>query len=544
MGKKANVLILFSDQQRYDTINYAGYSHMITPNLDRLASGGCTYINAHSTNPVCMPARHDLLTGLPGRAHGYYGNHDVPIRDYGLPTLPRIFSENGYRTAAVGKMHFYPARVHHGYNEMFLMEELPVNRQDDQYATWLEKEGLGNIQNLHGVRPHVYHVPQTAQTDERHHGSTWVADKTIEWLEGNKDKPFFLFASWIHPHPPWNIPQEIKGIYKDRELPDPIPRSRCCLDCQDKDEWFGDNETEEEIRKIREAYYTAVTLVDKNIGRVLDYLDKKRILDDTLVIFASDHGEMLKDKGYYSKATAYDGSVRIPFIIRYPEKFGKGELKNEFVDLFDIMPTCLEVCGLKYNGNKYQLIGGSLCSDNPIRDRTIQISSFGAGDRRWVMCRNQRYKYIYHYNQGIEELYEMLEDPGELNNLIRTGTYPYEVYIQLKKNAIEYEKSWGPEDSIKDNDFFVIPGMQFGNTGSENNKFHFWANMQMQYFDERSNNERGEEFIKEIEHALSDHDLSVVGLDEVMNDDEWKQNFMENWRRFGDGGEICKKLFK
>ena len=138
--ERPNVLIIFTDQQRYDTLGAAGFDYIKTPNLDRLAKMGTVYTCAHSSNPVCMPARHDLITGLPGRAHGYYANVEEPIRNKDMPMLPEVFMNAGYRTAAIGKCHHYPARAHHGYGEMHLMEELPENRADDQYATWLKEQ--------------------------------------------------------------------------------------------------------------------------------------------------------------------------------------------------------------------------------------------------------------------------------------------------------------------------------------------------------------------------------------------------------------------
>ena len=134
---KPNVLILCTDQQRADTIAAAGYPHMITPSLDRLARDGSLFTNAYCASPVCVASRHDFLTGLPGRAHGYYRNQGGPIRDYGLPTLPRIFAENGYRTAAIGKTHFQPKRMHHGYSELHLAGDTPSCRPDDQYSQYL-----------------------------------------------------------------------------------------------------------------------------------------------------------------------------------------------------------------------------------------------------------------------------------------------------------------------------------------------------------------------------------------------------------------------
>ena len=118
MSKSPDVLILFTDQQRFDTINAAGFSPMVTPNLDRLCREGTLFRNAYSSNPVCVPARHDLMTGFPGRAHGYFANAGHPIDDYGIPTLQRTFLDSGYRTASVGKTHHAPQREHHGYGEI------------------------------------------------------------------------------------------------------------------------------------------------------------------------------------------------------------------------------------------------------------------------------------------------------------------------------------------------------------------------------------------------------------------------------------------
>ena len=542
MKNKPNVLILFTDQQRYDTICAAGFSHMITPNLDRLASQGCTYVNAYSSNPVCMPARHDMMTGLRGRAHGYYANMKNNIKDYSLPTLPRIFSEAGYRTAGIGKMHFHPCREHHGFGELQLMEEIPDCRQDDQYAMFLDKEGLGHLQNIHGVRPHVYHAPQNAQMDEKHHGSTWVADRTIDWLKENKEQSYFLFAGWIQPHPPWDIPEEFQGIYGDRPLPEPIPVSRCRVEEAGCEGWYGDEDTAEQKRKVRQAYYSAITHVDKNIGRILDYLEETGTIDNTLIIFTSDHGEMLYDKGYFSKEVPYDSAARIPFIVRYPARFEQGAIKEEFVDLLDILPTCLDVCGLMYNGEKFNLPGESLCGEKKERDREHQICCSGTGTRRWLMSRSKQYKYTYYYNQGIEEFFDMINDPGETVNLIETGDYPKEEYRKLKRKAMQFEKEWGPEDVIIHDEFKVVSGQPFH--PSIHGKFHLWSNMDMQYFDDRSNKERGAEFIREIEHALANEEHSGVKLNEVFNDPLWRQNFMEHWEKFGTGKEILKKLFQ
>lgn len=542
MSARPNVLILFTDQQRYDTINAAGYPHMITPNLDNLAAEGCLYRNAHSTNPVCIPARHDLLTGLPGRAHGYFKNVRQPIKDYGLPTLPRIFSENGYRTAAIGKMHFIPVRMHHGFSEMYLMEEIPRRRQDDQYACFLKEQGLGHIQNIHGVRPAIYSLPQNSQMDEAHHGSTWVANRTIEWLKTNGNRPFFVMSSWIHPHPPWDLPQEYHGLYRGRDLPEPAPVSRSYPFAREKSEWYGDFDTEAEKRAIREAYFSAVTMVDKNIGRVLDHLRETGQLDNTLVIFTSDHGEMLQDKGFYSKPLPYDGTARVPLIVRYPMEFGGGTISEEFADLFDVLPTCLDICGLDYPGDGAILPGESLRAPGRGRDREHQISASGIDADRWIMSRNRRYKYIYWYNQGTEELYDMREDPREVVNLIESGGFPQAVYEELRRKAMAFEKKWGPEGMIHDDDFIVLDGKI--KPLDSHAKRTFWQNRQLQYFDERIGEERAAEFIKEIHHAMENEGCMGKSLEEILNDPDLKEDFLENLRKFGLSPEMEEMLFK
>ena len=376
MESRQNILVILSDQQRYDTLHAAGYDHMITPNPDRLCQEGCMYTCAHTHNPVCMPARHDLLLGMPAGAHGYFANRgNAPIKDYGIPTLPRILSENGYRTAAIGKMHFSPTRAHHGYSEMQLMEEIPKVRQNDEYAMYLKDQGLGQVMNLHGIRPMVYHKPQTAQVPMEHYETTWVKDRTIEWLENNQDNPFMLCVGYIKPHPPWDIPKKYQGIYSDRDLPEAVERARNFPCDSNENPWYGDNDSQETRRKTREAYYTSVTMVDDSVGEIIDYLRSSGKLDNTLVIYTSDHGEMLQDKGYFSKNVPYEGAVRVPFIVRYPKKFKPGSQSDSFVDLMDILPTCLDAAGVDYPIKDNRLCGESLMAENPVKDRSTVMAA-------------------------------------------------------------------------------------------------------------------------------------------------------------------------
>lgn len=529
MKKKPNVLIFLTDQQRYDTIAENGYPYMITPNLDHLAQEGVIYENAYSSNPVCMPARHDLITGYPASVHGYFSNRSKQrIKDYSIPTIARIFSDQDYRTVAVGKMHFSPPREHHGFDYMFSMEELPNTRQEDDYLMYLEKNGLGEIQNPHGVRPHIYHIPQISCQDEAHHGTSWVAETAIKWLKENKENPFFMVCGFIQPHPPWNIPVSCNDWYEGKELPDTIPISRLPFEDESKREWFGDNDSPEQKLKIRQAYYSAITMVDKYVGKIIDYLRETAKLDDTLIIFTSDHGEMLQDKGYYSKELPYDSASKIPLIIRYPKKFPKGEMRTEFADLLDILPTCLDVCSIKYPDKERTLYGKSLVRRIA---REYQFCASGDLPRRWVMCRNKRYKYVYYYMGGYEELYDMEED--EVKNLIREGVTDYlePYYVELKGQALEYEKKWGIVGGVKNGVFQTVP-IQYVHP-DERGKFHFWANRQTQKFYE-DKEKRVERLNYEMEYALSNYFFSGVHLEEVFKDEEWKKQLNEQVKIYGE----------
>lgn len=529
MMKKKNVLLIMADQQRYDTIAAAGFPHVKTPNLDRLAALGTVFTQACSTNPVCMPARHDLLTGLPGCAHGYYGNCERPLQDYSLPTLPRLLQNGGYRTAAVGKCHHYPAREHHGFGELHLMEELPVCRADDEYAEFLAAAGLPDVQNLHGVRPLVYHTPQDAQMPSPLHGTNWVADRTVRWLRDNGAEPFFLFCGFIHPHPPWDLPPECRRWYDDVTLPEPVPVSRRD-GLAESGRWFGDDDSPETKRRIRAAYFASITLVDQAVGRILDELEASGQLDDTMIIYTADHGEMLQDKGYYSKEMPYESSVRIPLVVKFPRNdpalaaYPPGRRCPASVDLFDLLPTCLETAGLTYPAGKYRLPGESLRRAVE-RNREIQLSSFhGEPAGRWVMARTPTAKYVYRYNGGVEELYDLAADPGETRNLYAIDAAAADKSAApLRQAVLDWEKNWGPEWSVKDGVTAVFPAtsgdVAFGS------KFPRWLNRQFQTFQRSSPETRGSRFALELEQAVPGYDFSLTPPEFLGEFETARQNF-------------------
>lgn len=538
-GRLPNIVLLMADQFRFDGFAASGARHMRTPQLDRLAREGCIFSNAHSPTPVCMAARHSLITGLTARFHGQTGNVNQPIKDYRLPTLPRLLREMGYVTGAVGKMHFFPRREHHGFDEMHLMEELPDYREEDAYLRFLQQHGKSEVRHIHGVRPLLYHQPQQALVPEELHGSSFVATRAIEFMRENRTRPFFLFASWIHPHPPFNIPATFRDHYRDADIPKPLPRARQFPFPTAPSAWFGDGDDWRTLRRIRESYYSAISLVDKNVGRVLDYLDSSSLAQDTLVIFTADHGEMLADRGFYQKAVPYDSAARVPLIVRSPGRIAPGSRRECYADLLDIFPTALQMAGSKA---KPHLLGNSLFDlYQGARGKQYQFCDYGQGRNRWVMVRDQRYKYVYWYNGATEEMYDVRNDPGEQRNLIRLGEAPKGVREELRRAAIALEAERGPEGNVKGSEFTSFPAAEFHpSTGS---KFPLWANQQWPHWGDLGAARETEIFIREA-RAASANEPTVPPFDKIFDNEEWRGAWRKRWLELGGDERTYREMFK
>lgn len=457
---KPNILFITTDQQRYDTICAAGYKYMHTSNLDRLANEGCLFTNAYSPNPVCIPARHNIISGLPARYHGFDDNYFDNSRQmpYDIPTFPEILSNAGYDTVAVGKMHFQPARRHNGFNRMYTMEEIPVYRQDDDYAVYLKNNGLGHFRSMHGIRHLLYMLPQQSYIPIKHHGSTWVADKTIEIIkENNGTRPFMIWTSFIQPHPPFDVPKEWANLYSDVELPESYESITPISALAEENKHIADYPNEDYLIRAKKLYCSAISFVDDNIGRIINYLEEINQIDNTLIIFTSDHGEMLGDNGTFQKFLPYDGSCKIPFIVRYPKYINAGTIDDRMIDLNDILPTFLDAAEVEYPAN-YALPGESIFLKEGIKDRNYQYVEHNKGNKRWVSLRNKKYKYNYYYGGGFEELFDLENDTKERINLLVNCQDNDILSIKniLRTKLIRYEKNFGLKGYIVNNDFIKL----------------------------------------------------------------------------------------
>lgn len=451
-----NILVLMVDQMRSDYLGCEGNPWMLTPGLDRLAREGTRFARAVTPVPVCVAARHSFMTGLRCAAHGRFGNN-VPDPEPQVPTVMQQLGLAGYRTRAIGKMHFRPVRRHFGFHAMELMEEIPDFREEDEYLTYLKANGYGHVREVHGVRNLLYHLPQVSVIPEAHHGSAWVADRTIDFLRANRGKPFFCWSSWIAPHPPWNPPEPFASMYDPSTLPLPhnfdrdvntLPgRHRAATNAYD----MGDA-TPEMLRRVKALYSGSISLIDKGVGRILDTLDELGLAEDTMVVFCSDHGEMMGDHGLWQKGIPYEASVRIPMLVRYPGRVDAGVVNDQPVSLLDLAPTFLDVAERDHSGPMPHA-GGSLLGRKGgglAEQRDDLVVEIGRGATRWLSLREDRYKYSQWLADCWEELYDLETDPDEDTNLLLgdAALEHRERADRMRARLTDWERKNGFADSL------------------------------------------------------------------------------------------------
>ncbi|MBT5830300.1 MAG: sulfatase-like hydrolase/transferase [Candidatus Latescibacteria bacterium] len=522
-----NILILHTDQQRFDTINALGHTHVDTPNMDRLAKHGTAFTRAFSSNPVCMAARHDLLTGVSARHHGYWSNNKTFIKNPALTTVPRLLTQSGYQTIAIGKMHHRPDREHHGWAHMHNMEELPNCRENDAYLQYLQREGYGHIRCQHGVRPLFYHVPQVSQVPEEHHGSAWVAHEAINHIKEDRDRPFFMFTSWVGPHPPLYAPQNYFDQYRDRALPDPCGSP----------EWSNSQtpSTPENIeglpyQRLQEAYFASITLIDTHIGRILDALEETNQIDNTIIILMSDHGEMLGDRGGYQKHVPYEGSAHIPMIVCGPG-IAQG-ICDTPVTTWDVSATVLETSGVTVPTD-HPLMGDSLRNIAAAHsDRTIFFHN-GQGRRRYVAAANRTHKFIHWYNGGEEWLFNNQQDPCEQENIL---DQEHAITNDLRQACLTFEQNEGIAQNVENNAFV---NHSYQSPNQHTCSLHpTWSSHQYPSWTNGYSTEDLNLIANEMRSCLNNESVFIH------TDPEWRNDAINAWTDMGGDATVIQNIFQ
>ena len=347
-SNKKNVLMISCDHWFADLMGCAGRHDIMTPTLDYLAEHGVRFDNCYSECPVCIPARRTMMTGLLPATHGDRVYSDrMPMPQ--VATLPQVFRDNGYQAYAVGKLHVFPQRDRIGFDDVILAEE---GRYEfgvvDDYQAWLGENGYVGQEFMHGMGNNNY-LTRPWHLDERAHPTTWVTTqmmKTIKRLDPTR--PAFLYCSYAFPHPPLVPLQQFWDMYDDAEL--------CAPTGQD---WLDDryvfqalrepeiDYSEKEKRRARRAFYAQCTHIDYSIRSLIGTLRECNMLDNTILVFLSDHGDMLFDHDMVAKRCFYEQSAKIPLIFTgKPVADMAGTVRHDLAEMADVMPTILQMCGL------------------------------------------------------------------------------------------------------------------------------------------------------------------------------------------------------
>lgn len=465
---KPNVLVIFADQMRADSMGCAGHPLVRTPNLDRIAAEGVRFVNAYTPDPICVPARAAFTTGNYPHVCTGSKNNSGRIRDDQLK-IAEVFAARGYGAYASGKLHYVPysppgaPRLLHGFQKVALHESGRVLAQFgpdgstpglEDYHDHLKTVGWDGYARAHGVGNNDIH-PAPSPLPAEHYCDAWVADQGMRLLDEHAaerpDDPFFLFLSFPKPHAPYDPPRPYDSLYDPRAVPAPfaareengIPRSPPKHIEAAGHGWpLWSPQT---YRVARAHYYGQITFQDEQIGRVLDYLEERGRLDDTVVVYTADHGDLLGDFGFFAKCCFYRGSVQIPLLIRWPKQVRQGLVADQLVGLQDLLPTLASLAGFpldrKVDGmDLAPLLRGE---DAPEREWIVSYC-LGPGNQLYMVA-DKRWKFCYSEIGGSEELYDLANDPGEEWNVADRAEH-----AALLATMRERLRAWAVEHGDRD----------------------------------------------------------------------------------------------
>ncbi|TVQ19485.1 MAG: DUF1501 domain-containing protein [Spirochaetaceae bacterium] len=448
--KRPNVLFMYSDQHSARFMSCSGNTAISTPHMDRLAREGVQLTEAYTPMPLCIPARAALLTGRYGHSTGIMHNSNTRLcREE--PTFPQALEAAGYHTVHIGKTHLAQG-IHPGapgfeerLAEMGFAESyghagkvfcgVPGPDEPDrdcEYRTYLKAKGVfqkfhEDYVKRHTQLPHYYNAPSVLDEEDFH--DMFIGTRTARWIdEYDGDKPFFVWCNWGGPHAPWDAPGRYATMYDPDDVDDPIADDGANLPASIRKRMAKTMREmpAEELKKCKANYYGMINVCDDGIGRMLAALEKKGILDDTLVIYASDHGEMMYNHGLHGKSVFFDDSVKVPCLVRYPRRFAQGLKSAALANTIDLVPTILEIAGAEplvpMNGTSMvPLLTGVA---DTYQEATFSEHGAGRGGSEfqvagdaWKMVREGDWKYAYSPGWDRQILFNVKEDPDELDNL-------------------------------------------------------------------------------------------------------------------------------
>lgn len=433
-----------------------GHPNAKTPNLDRLASQGILFSNAHCQAPLCGPSRASLMSGLRPSTTGIYGmiddNEIKSAVDGEITFLPEYFKENGYYTMGIGKL------FHHHAPDSVFDESGGRAKGFGPYPkerfVW-DGFGTSDRKNYGRTSTDWGAFPESDSLMPDHQSADWV----IERLHRNYEKPFFLAVGFLRPHVPWYVPQKwfdmhpLDSItlppYKEDDLEDvpPVALKINDLPMMPSTQWAIESG---EWPSIIQAYLACVSFVDYEIGRVLDALENSKYTQNTVVVLWADHGYRLGEKGTFAKHCLWEEATNAPLIFA-GKNLPKGKKIDEPVEMLSIYPTLLEICDLQsYEKNEGKSLLPMINGKDKLSLKNAAITTFGMNNHS---VRTESFRYI-RYEDGGEELYDHTEDPNEWLNLSNDNN-EVEIKNELKGYLPEINKPWAEESSYNSQPYFV-----------------------------------------------------------------------------------------
>jgi arylsulfatase A-like enzyme len=471
VATRPNILLITSDQQHWDTIGVTN-PRIQTPALDRLCREGTRFTRAYCPNPVCSPTRASIITGQYPSLHGCWTIGVKLPED--VPTVGDAFSANGYRTSLIGKAHFQPLASRPGSESLeaqptlrdldfwrgfggpwygFDHIEVARNHADEShagqhYAIWMEEHGLPNWRDYFQPvspeekrqavkRQHHWDLP------EQFHYSTWTGERTIAQIEASAatDTPFFCWASFHDPHPPYLVSEPWASMYRPEDMApgeltpgeheaNPPTFGLTQQERPDFSPWkeeFGSHgfqshrHQREKLQQDMAIYYGMISFIDDQVGRILNRLDDLGLAENTIVVYSTDHGHFLGQHGLIAKgAFHYEDMIRLPFLVRYPGVVPAGAVSDALQSLVDLAPTFLHYAGIPIPGimqgvDQHAAWEGA-AEGTKVRSWTIVENRHQPTRLHLRTYVDQRYKITVYRNAEYGELFDLQDDPGEVRN--------------------------------------------------------------------------------------------------------------------------------
>lgn len=439
---RPNILWYCTDQQRFDTIGALGNPHVDTPNIDTLLDSGVAFTHAYCQSPICTPSRSSFLTGLyPARLHNTRnGNGTFPEFP---PLITKLVSDAGYRCGNIGKFHLTSSgyRTEPRLDDGMTYWKFSHAPRDDwesghHYADWVRDQG-GDLDAMRNSPERV---------DPAMHQTRWATECAIEFTAcesesdpHNADQPWMLCVNIYDPHPPFIPPKFYADQFDAEQMPGPYFQPKD-LEQQSRlsaIDFQGDPKTPQghDAKQMQAYYYAMIKQIDDQFQRIIEHLRATNQLENTIIIFTSDHGESLGDHGLLEKGCRfYEGLVRVPLIFSCPAKFLQNVRRDALVELLDLTSTIIELAGIEQpdymqGRSLMPLLTNSDTLD--VHREFVRSEYFDALDPLFTggtgafatMYRNRQFKLSVYHGHGLGELYDLENDPWEFNDLWNDPEY-------------------------------------------------------------------------------------------------------------------------